>query len=211
MQDDYRFAVTSLARVPRAPSRPTGCPRGAASCAPGARANVLMGVASNRVDVHQARGRAPSAALERCAEPLTRAAAPAGRLPRTRCSTSAWRKLVLNSAHDSSCACSADEVVEAVRVRYQEARHIGEALARDALRTLAADGRRAAGVDRRREPHRAATAAAWSRVPLPGDGPVHLVALDDGTPCPTQVVRTTTPARASRPWSSARRSGGCSR
>jgi len=29
-------------------------------------------------------------------------------------------------------------------------------------------------------------------VPLPGRGPVHLVALDDGSPCPTQVVHTTT-------------------
>ena len=28
-------------------------------------------------------------------------------------------------------------------------------------------------------------------VPLPGEGPVHLVAVDDGVACPTQVVRTT--------------------
>ena len=94
----------------------------------GARANVLMGVASNRVDVHQRlrRGRARlgtarpsrSRALllphDRYPEPLLRIG---------------WRNLVLNSAHDSSCACSADEVVDAVVVRYQEARHIGDALA----------------------------------------------------------------------------------
>ena len=44
-------------------------------------------------------------------------------------------------AHDSSCACSHDEVVEAVRVRYQEARHI-EALAAGALARLASESMR---------------------------------------------------------------------
>src|SRR6185312_6229263 len=83
------------------------------------------------------------------------------------------------------------DVVEAVRVRYQEARHVGEALTREAVRALAttvdipasstivvnSTGRERGGV---------------ITVPLPGSGPVHLVALDDGTACPTQVVHTNT-------------------
>jgi hypothetical protein len=82
-------------------------------------------------------------------------------------------------------------VVEAVRVRYQEARHVGEALTREAVRALAttvdipasstivvnSTGRERGGV---------------ITVPLPGSGPVHLVALDDGTAWPTQVVHTNT-------------------
>ena len=113
-------------RVPARRSRPTASPTWRGELRSGARANVLMGVASNRVDVHQA-----CAAAERALERARRAAvarccSPPDRLSRTRCSTSAWRHLVLNSAHDSSCACSADEVVDAVRVRYQEARQIGD-------------------------------------------------------------------------------------
>src|SRR5207244_3811443 len=97
-------------------------------------ANVLMGVASNRVDVHQTAARAERAIVQ-IAEPLCSLHLPAPEYPDTLFAI-AWRNLVLNSAHDSSCACSHDEVVEAVRVRYQEARHIGEALTADALRAL---------------------------------------------------------------------------
>ncbi len=89
-----------------------------------------------------------------------------------------------------------------MRVRYQEARHIGEALTRDALRSTGHRGRRTAVVDHRREPVAARPRTAWSRCRCPGTGPVHLVALDDGTACPTQVVARRPPARASPPsWS----------
>src|SRR5207247_2096738 len=97
----------------------------------GARANVLMGVASNRVDVHRACA-AAERAIERHAEPLSALLLPSDRYP-GRLLELAWKLLVLNSAHDSSCACSADEVVDAVHVRYQEARQIGEGLARDVI------------------------------------------------------------------------------
>src|SRR5262249_7746766 len=98
----------------------------------------------------------------------------------------AWRQLVLNSAHDSSCACSHDEVVDAVLVRYHEARQIGDALTRDALRTLA--GRVAAplGATLVVNPTPAARGGLVEGV-VPGAGPVHLVA-DDGRACPTQVT-----------------------
>ncbi len=189
-QDEYRFAVTSLGEYVRA--QPTdGLSTWDGELRSGARANVLMGVASNRVDVHQLvrPRRAQPRALRRTAVgPPARAR----RATRARCSTSGGTSSILNSAHDSSCACSADDVVEAVRVRYQEARHVGEALTREAVRTLATTVDVPAVVHHRREQHRARRALAWSSVPLPGTGPVHLVALDDGTACPTQVVHTTT-------------------
>jgi 2-O-(6-phospho-alpha-D-mannosyl)-D-glycerate hydrolase len=187
LQDEYRFAITSLGEYVR--EQPvddlfTWC----GELRSGARANVLMGVASNRVDVHQAAAHAERA-LERLAEPLSALLLPAADYPEALLGIG-WRELVLNSAHDSSCACSHDEVVEAVRVRYQEARHVGEALTRDALRRLATE------VDAPASSTVVVNATARARpglvtVPLPGEGPVHLVAVDDATACPTQVVDTT--------------------
>ncbi|MDQ4069759.1 MAG: hypothetical protein M3203_09880, partial [Actinomycetota bacterium] len=100
-----------------------------------ARANLLMGVASNRVDVKQAAARAERA-LERLAEPLCalfldRSAWPTALL------RLAWGEVVRNAAHDSVCACSADEVVDVVLVRYAEARQVAEGLAARAVAELA--------------------------------------------------------------------------
>ena len=151
----------------------------------GARANVLMGVASNRVDVHQIAA-AAERAVERVGEPLSALFLPAERYPDPFLRI-AWRHLVLDSAHDSSCACSHDEVVEAVRVRYEEG-HIGAALTRDALHQLAAEVDAPPGSTIVVNPTAVARGGLVT-VPLPGEGPVHLVALD-GTACPSQIVRT---------------------
>ncbi len=133
-QAEYHFAVTSLGEYVR--DQPVdGLLTWCGELRSGARANVLMGVASNRVDVHQAAARAERS-LERVAEPLSALLLAPDAYPAALLDIG-WQQLILNSAHDSSCACSADEVVEAVRVRYQEARHVGEALTRDALRQLA--------------------------------------------------------------------------
>ncbi len=188
LQDDYRFVVTSLAEYVGA--QPTdGLATWDGELRSGARANVLMGVASNRVDVHQLAARAERS-IERYAEPLSALLLPPSQYP-TALLDIGWHQLVLNSAHDSSCACSADDVVEAVRVRYQEARHVGEALTREAVRTLATT------VDVPPSSTIVVNSTARDRsgvvsVPLPGRGPVHLVALDDGGACATQVVHTTT-------------------
>ena len=150
-------------------------------------------------------------ALERRAEPLSALLLPPGRRTPTRCSTSGWRKLVLNSAHDSSCACSADEVVDQVLVRYQEARQIGEALARDAVRALAAhvdvppastvvvnptarDRGRGRRASRSRDAGRC-TASRSTTAPR----------------APRRWCAPRPPARALDRWSSARRCAGCSR
>jgi mannosylglycerate hydrolase len=101
----------------------------------GARANLLMGVASNRVDVRQAAA-AAERWIERVAEPLSALYLPAGEWPGPFLDE-AWGAMIRNSAHDSICACSHDDVVDAVLVRYQEARHIGEGLAEQVVPRLA--------------------------------------------------------------------------
>ncbi len=102
----------------------------------GARANLLMGVASNRVDVKQAAARAERA-LERLAEPLSALLPPADAWPQ-RLLDAAWLEVLRNSAHDSICACSVDEVCDAVLHRYAEATQIADGLADRALRSLGA-------------------------------------------------------------------------
>ncbi|HTZ10544.1 MAG TPA: hypothetical protein VMB72_15830 [Acidimicrobiales bacterium] len=134
IQDDYVLEITSLAEyLAGAPTE--GLPTWRGELRSGYRANVLMGVASNHVDVKIAAARAERA-LERRAEPLSALFLPAREWPE-RLLELAWREMVRNSAHDSVCACSVDEVVDAVLVRYAESRRIGEGLADQALLSLA--------------------------------------------------------------------------
>jgi alpha-mannosidase len=183
MQDDYEFVVTSLAEY--LPQQPTaGLVTVPGELRSGARANVLMGVASNRVDVHQAAA-AAERALERRAEPMCALFMHAADYPHELL-TIAWRNLILNSAHDSSCACSHDDVVDHVLVRYHEARHIGDELVRDALHALAAGAAAPPGATVVANP----TARARSGLvegTLPGEGPCHYVG-PDGTARPTQLI-----------------------
>jgi len=183
-QDRYRFVVSPLPDV-LAGAPVEGLPTWTGELRSGARANVLMGVASNRVDVHQAAA-AAERALERRAEPMTALFLPPPRHPHRLLET-AWRHLVCNAAHDSSCACSHDEVVDAVLVRYAEARQIGDTLARSARRALArsVDAPPLSTVVANPTP---ADRSGLITLSLPGTGPVHLVAVDDGTPVPTQEV-----------------------
>jgi hypothetical protein len=184
IQDDYRFVVTSLAEyLPAQPVDDLHSWHG--ELRSGARANVLMGVASNRVDVHRACAIAERS-LERRAEPLSALLLPASGYPEKLLDL-AWRNLVLNSAHDSSCACSHDDVVDAVTVRYQEARHIGDGLTRNAVRALAAVVDAEAGATLVVNPTPGDRTGIFTGY-VPGAGPVHFVA-PDGTPCPAQVVR----------------------
>jgi 2-O-(6-phospho-alpha-D-mannosyl)-D-glycerate hydrolase len=134
IQDDVELVVTSLpehlAMVPR-----DGLPTWDGELRSGARANLLMGVTSNRVDVRQAAA-AAERALERLAEPLSALLLPAERWPAALLDE-AWRHVILNEAHDSVCACSVDEVCDAVLHRYAEARQIAEGLTTQALEHLA--------------------------------------------------------------------------
>ncbi len=136
LQDEFDLAVTSLAE--ELALRPTeGLPSWTGELRSGARANLLMGVVSNRMDVKRAAALAERE-LERRAEPACALFLPAERWPEASMEM-AWRALVLNSAHDSVCACSADEVVDAVLERYAEARQIASGLANRAIEALAGE------------------------------------------------------------------------
>jgi len=133
IQGDFVLEVTTLAEyLDRAPT--TDLPRWQGELRSGARANVLMGVASNRVDVKLAAARAERA-LERRAEPLAALFTSPAEWP-ARLLDLAWREMVRNAAHDSVCACSVDDVVDAVLHRYAEARAIGDGVADQALTAL---------------------------------------------------------------------------
>src|SRR3546814_17525358 len=78
-----------------------------------------MGLASNRVDVKQAAAVAERS-LERLAEPLSALFLPAAEWPGALLDA-AWLEVLRNSAHDSLCACSVDEVCDAMTHLFAEA------------------------------------------------------------------------------------------
>jgi len=134
IQDRFEIVISSLpGALAGAPA--SGLPVWQGELRSGARANVLMGVASNRVDVKKAAARAERA-LERTAEPLASLLLPARKYPQASLRI-AWRQLVRNSAHDSICACSHDEVDAAVLHRYAEATRVAEGVSERALGELA--------------------------------------------------------------------------
>ena len=150
---------------------------------------VIMGVVSNRMDVRLAAAGAERA-VERRAEPLSALLLPADTYPE-RFLQLAWRRLLDNAAHDSACACSSDEVVDQVLVRYAEAREIGDGLSQEAVAELASHVAAPAGslvvVNPSGHERRGAV-----RVDLPGSGPVHLTG-PDGELLPAQVLATSQP------------------
>ncbi|MDQ2941399.1 MAG: alpha-mannosidase, partial [Chloroflexota bacterium] len=100
-----------------------------------ARANMLMGVNSARIDLKQATGRAERA-LERYAEPMQALWGGPDTWPSAYLDL-AWRRMIENSAHDSICGCSIDPVVSQVLVRYAEAEQVAQGLADGAARRVA--------------------------------------------------------------------------
>jgi len=141
LQDDYRFEITSLQDYLEGTTT-DGLVRVRGELRSGFRANMLMGVTSNRVDVKRL-GALAERELERRAEPLASLFQPAEAYPARQLEL-AWQEMVRNSAHDSICACSVDDVVDAVLHRYAEARAIGAGLAdravKDFARSLAQPG-----------------------------------------------------------------------
>ncbi len=134
MQEDLSFSITSLPRyLEGAPTE--GLPTWRGELRSGYRANMLMGVTSNRVDVKRA-GAVTEVALERRAEPYSALFGAPGTWP-ARLLDLAWLGVIRNAAHDSICACSVDAVVDAVLERFAESRRVAEGLADRALATLA--------------------------------------------------------------------------
>ena len=153
-----------------------------------ARANILMGTLSARLDLKAAMARAERA-LTRYAEPFQALYGPAWP---DRLLDLAWRRVIENSAHDSICGCSLDEVSTQVLVRCAEAEQIGMGLADEAARLAA--GKAPLG-----------TVAAFNPSPCPRTGLVELelavpaeweeiaLELPDGGRVATQVVRRNEP------------------
>ncbi len=184
-QSDLTFEVTSLPDyLGRQPVE--NLPEWSGELRSGARADVLMGVASNRVDVHQAAA-AAERAVERVAERVASLFRTPADYPHALLGI-AWRGLVLNSAHDSSCACSADEVVDQVVVRYAESRQIGEGVARETVTALATRVDAPPGSIVVVNPSQT-DRGGLVEVTVPGRDGVHLVA-EDGTPVAVQTVAT---------------------
>lgn len=135
VHDASNMRISTLAQfVAEAPDLTADDPCWRGEMRSGARANVLMGVASARIDIKQAAGRAETL-LERYAEPLSALHLPAASWPAPFLDL-AWRKVVENSAHDSICGCSIDPVVSQVLVRYAEAEQIAGTLARRAAAAI---------------------------------------------------------------------------
>ena len=190
LQDRFEIVISSLPAALEGSPR-AGLPHWQGELRSGARANVLMGVASNRVDVKQAAARAERS-LERTAEPLAALLMAPARYPRSVLQI-AWRELVRNSAHDSICACSHDEVDAAVLNRYAEATRLAEGVTERALGKLASS---------LSEPcHVAVNPSARSRsgvveLVLGGTGPIEgAQVLEERVGLATQLVLTTNEVR----------------
>jgi mannosylglycerate hydrolase len=147
-QSRYRFEVADLAawlEAERADVADAELPLWRGELRSAARAPLLSGVVSNRVDVRAAAA-AAERAVERRAEPLLSVFRPAAEWAAAAPLLAvAWHRLIANSAHDSACACCTDAVADQVLVRYAEARQIGDALADQALADVAAETGTAAG------------------------------------------------------------------
>ena len=190
LQDDYDLEVTSLAEHLAHGERPTTCRRGAASCAR-ARAPTSSWAwrrtASTCVRPRRARSGRSSEA-----EPLAALFQPADRWPAALLDE-AWLHVIRNAAHDSICACSVDEVCDAVLYRYAEAAQIGEGL-------RATRPRRARHVGRRRGPvivnPTARTRAGSSRSSCPGTGERPGAQILNERPAERVLIG----ARPRRPW-----------
>ncbi|MGH9046196.1 MAG: alpha-mannosidase, partial [Acidimicrobiales bacterium] len=134
LQDDFAFSITSLPRyLEKAPV--DGLATWQGELRSGFRANMLMGVTSNRVDVKHAAAKA-EIALERRAEPYAALFQQARDWP-GRLLELAWLDVVRNAAHDSICACSVDSVVDSVLERFAESHRVADGLAQRALDALA--------------------------------------------------------------------------
>lgn len=184
LQDEFFFEVTSLSRyLARGTSEGLTTVKG--ELRSGSRANMLMGVTSNRVDVKR-QGAVAERELERRAEPLSALFRPESEYPE-RLLELAWREMVRNSAHDSICACSVDDVVDAVLHRYAEARTIAAGLADRAVKSFARSLARP-GPTVLNASHRARTGVVELVVPADGPAPDHVQVLSERSGLPGSMI-----------------------
>ena len=149
----------------------------------GARANLLPGVVSARIDLKAACARAERW-LERYAEPLQ--ALYGGDWPEPFLAQ-AWARMFQNSAHDSICGCSADEVSAQVLVRYAEAEQIARELAQRAVAGIASEVPHGAFAVVNPSPHERSDLVELEVV-VPDDWKAVELELPDGSRIPTQEI-----------------------
>jgi len=148
-----------------------------------ARANLLPGVVSARIDLKAACSRAERW-LERYAEPLQTLYGKDEPEPFLR---EAWKRMFQNAAHDSICGCSADEVSAQVLVRYAEAEQIARELTERALRRIAAQVPHGAQAIVNPSP-RERTDLVELELVVPEEWEAVALELPDGTQVPAQEV-----------------------
>jgi 2-O-(6-phospho-alpha-D-mannosyl)-D-glycerate hydrolase len=153
-----------------------------------ARANLLPGVVSARIDLKAACSRAERG-LERYAEPLQTLYGDSDPEPFLRL---AWTRMFQNAAHDSICGCSADEVSAQVLVRYAEAEQIAHELTQRAVARIAAEVPRGA--------YAVVNPSPWERSDLvelelvvPDEWDAVALELPDGTEVPAQELHRQDP------------------
>ena len=154
----------------------------------GARANLLPGVVSARIDLKAACSRAERW-LERYAEPVETLYGKDRPEPFLR---QAWSRMFQNAAHDSICGCSADEVSAQVLVRYAEAEQIARELAERALGEIAAEVPPGAFAVVNPSPHER-TDLIELEVVAPDEWEAIALELPDGSHVPTQELRREAP------------------
>jgi mannosylglycerate hydrolase len=148
-----------------------------------ARANLLPGVVSARIDLKAACARAERW-LERYAEPLQALYGDAWPGPFLR---QAWTRMFQNAAHDSICGCSADEVSAQVLVRYAEAEQIGRELTQRVLTRIAAEVPGGAFAVVNPSPHERTDIVELELV-VPDEWEAVALELPDGSQVPTQEI-----------------------
>src|SRR5689334_22159140 len=105
-QSDFDLQITPLAdHLKMGPTK--DLPKWTGELRSGGRANLLMGVTSNRTDVRLLAARAERS-LERLAEPLSALFLPAEQWPGELLAI-AWKEVLRNAAHDAICECWHDE------------------------------------------------------------------------------------------------------
>jgi mannosylglycerate hydrolase len=148
-----------------------------------ARANLLPGVVSARIDLKASCARAERW-LERYAEPLQTLYGDDDAEPFLR---EAWKRMFQNAAHDSICGCSADEVSAQVLVRYAEAEEIARELTQRAVARIAAQVPRGAFAVVNPSP-RERTDLVELELAVPDEWDAVALELPDGTQVPTQEL-----------------------
>ncbi len=190
VQQDYDVRIETLAEYLAAAPQIDDVPEWRGEMRSSARANVLMGVNSARIDLKQAGGRA-EIALERFAEPLQALWGDPTAWPETYLRL-AWRRLIENSAHDSICGCSVDEVVDQVIVRYAEAEQIARELTARAAEQVAARLPRGAIAVLNPTPA-ARIGLVEVSAPVPADWDTVVFETGDGELIPTQELARAEP------------------